>query len=485
MLSLVLLLLQSERPKVSKLVIIAAALALVIGIALVVYFYRRFKEAEKEPDETWQSGLRSLHIEKTSEVEKAPVQPPIVTRRPQAVEPPPAVVAEQPPGVSAEQPAAVAAEQPATVVADQSPGVADEAAQLEAARPLPAPIAERETQIFASAVPETKDVEEASPFDDEVFAGLETTEQPEIDTARLTTAEEPTKQMPIPDATSTVRAPRPTEAFERSATRPFSAPPKSDSQRAREPYEPPLIKPVAGREPYERPAIEPMHARHEAPPEAPLSEVSGRVARHSNVAAAAGSILGLPGEVSNKPLQMGIPSPDRSQADIGSLSNYGKQSDAPGGRTGSIVLGALAIVIAAAVLSYLYIPSLNSRVNAFVSRVRHAGEVTTIPPKAKVFPSRNAEVVKNMVKARGAVDNVSDPPEVLENLTLEISLKRGNGTSEVRQVPVTPAQLAPGQRGTYEFEYDGKRDTGFTGYAIVKLWAGDAEIKFTSPNQNR
>ena len=102
-------------------------------------------------------------------------------------------------------------------------------------------------------------------------------------------------------------------------------------------------------------------------------------------------------------------------------------------------------------------------------------------PKARVFPARN-DANKNIVKARGAVDNISE--ETLSNLSVEVSLERGNGAPpEARKVAVNPAQLAPKQRGVFEFEYDGNRATGFSGYRIVRLVSGEGEIKFTTPGR--
>jgi TonB family protein len=36
-----------------------------------------------------------------------------------------------------------------------------------------------------------------------------------------------------------------------------------------------------------------------------------------------------------------------------------------------------------------------------------------------------------------------------------------------------------------EFEYDGKRDTGFAGYTITKLFSNESEVKFRLPGQDR
>jgi hypothetical protein len=103
-------------------------------------------------------------------------------------------------------------------------------------------------------------------------------------------------------------------------------------------------------------------------------------------------------------------------------------------------------------------------------------------PKAQVIPSTRPEVNKNMVIARGAVDNISDEP--LENLTVEVSLTRGSGgPAETRTVSVTPNPLPARERGIFEFEYDGKRDTGFVGYTITKLFSNGNEVRFRAPGQ--
>jgi hypothetical protein len=145
---------------------------------------------------------------------------------------------------------------------------------------------------------------------------------------------------------------------------------------------------------------------------------------------------------------------------------------------GGVLGGALAL--------YLFVPPVHSRVSAFVDHVRGIDTQRAIQdsmtPKAIVYPSYRPEVNKNVVKARGAVDNISDQP--LENLTIEVSLQRGGDLPpETRIVSVTPNPLPPNQRGTFEFEYDGKRDTGFAGYKITKLFSNDKEIKFRAPNQ--
>ena len=102
--------------------------------------------------------------------------------------------------------------------------------------------------------------------------------------------------------------------------------------------------------------------------------------------------------------------------------------------------------------------------------------------RAEVIPSYRPEVNKNIITARGAVDNISDEP--LKNLYVEISLQSGgHASTETRKVPVTPNPLPPSQRGMFEFQYDGKRDTGFAGYKIIRLLSDETEVKFRTPKQ--
>src|SRR5437762_13379893 len=60
MLLLLLSLLQQGR--LSKVVIVGAALLFIAGVSLLVYFYRRYRRIEKEPEEDWDLSRRSLFV---------------------------------------------------------------------------------------------------------------------------------------------------------------------------------------------------------------------------------------------------------------------------------------------------------------------------------------------------------------------------------------------------------------------------------------
>jgi hypothetical protein len=199
----------------------------------------------------------------------------------------------------------------------------------------------------------------------------------------------------------------------------------------------------------------------------------------------AGSVLGLPAETSDAPLIIGQPALARKDASIGALSNYGKDLDASEtGRGGAITLFTAVLLIAAAVLVYFFVPAVRSRADALVARIR-GQQTATAPvekPKAQIYPSINPEVSKNLVKARGAIVNISE--ENLEDLSVEVSLDRGEGTTaEVRTIAVKPNLLVPRQQGIYEFEYEGGKTTGFSRYRVTKLLSKTGEVKFKTPNQ--
>jgi hypothetical protein len=133
---------------------------------------------------------------------------------------------------------------------------------------------------------------------------------------------------------------------------------------------------------------------------------------------------------------------------------------------------------------YFFVPSVHSKVDGFIARLRgtEAQDRDAIKTKAQIIPSSRPEVNKNMVTARGAVDNISDEP--LAGLEVEVSLRRGDDSPpEIRRIPVTPDPLSPGERGAFEFEYDGKRDTGFAGYTITRLFSNGTELRFRTPMQ--
>src|SRR5215212_1015863 len=63
MLLLLFSLIQSQQsPRLSPFVIAVAVLAFIIGVSLLVYFFRRIKTSEKEAEEDWSLSRRSLFV---------------------------------------------------------------------------------------------------------------------------------------------------------------------------------------------------------------------------------------------------------------------------------------------------------------------------------------------------------------------------------------------------------------------------------------
>lgn len=489
MMFLLLNLLQPQQGRISRVVIIGAVVVFIAGVSLLVYFYRKYRHIEREPEEDWDVSRRSLFVNVAPPTHKT--EEPARAARGETE----AAVPEE---VSAE---AGGTRQLVSETKLPSPAAASPPEPVVEPTPVQSRLEDRSTQVLASVSSKERVVEpeepEATPFDDEVWAGLETREQRSTISEHAHLPVEQTQVTPVLERTH------------------------------REPFEPPRIERILHREPYEPPRIEPLTPREQAAVTRGLDSTA-RVSRDASRAtmmfgsargretrdlatkpaktpattihepaiatspagsarkASLGSVLGLPAEVSPGPLILGKPARPESEEGIGALSNYGKELDQKSGRAGTIVLLVVVVILSGAAALYLFVPPVHSRVRAFVEHVRGVDTQRAIQdsmtPKAVVYPSYRPEVNKNMVKARGAVDNISDQP--LENLTIEVSLQRGgDAPPETRTVSVTPDPLPPNQRGTFEFEYDGKRDTGFAGYKITKLFSNDREIKFRAPNQ--
>jgi hypothetical protein len=535
MLLLLLAFLQPQQPRISRVVIVGAILAFVAGVSLLVYFYRRYKGIEKEPEEDWDLSRRSLFVNvpppaQKAEAESTPVTTEVSAPVPEMPVAPQGATRELASGIELAESAPSETELPLEPAALQEPGPAATELPLETSAPQESPSQEPEvrplresplTQVLASLSPPepvTPEATEPAAFDEEVWEGLELDEQHPLAediaaTGTLQSAEPP----PIA---------RVEQRFQRE---PFEAP-RIERIEHREPYETPRIEPLTPREQaaatrelrsarppqMQQPGGDPGQPRHAgatglfgslphpssstATAESPraagetreLSAVGPSQAINPEVSIAgthahkAGSVLGLPAEPTYGPLILGDVVRNSSDVGIGALSNYGKDIGPKGGRGGTIALLVVVALLGGAVLLYLFVPSVHSRVGSFVGQVRgtdaQAAREAAMKPKVQIIPSFRPDVNKNLVTARGAVDNISDEP--LENLSIEVSLQRGaDSPAEIRTVPVVPNPLPPGQRGTFEFEYDGKRDTGFTGYKITRVFSNGTEIKFRAPGK--
>jgi hypothetical protein len=499
---LLLLLNLLQQGTLSRAVIVGAVLLFIAGVSLLVYFYRKYQRIEKEPEEDWNLSRRSLFVaapssQKTEEAtDKAPVP----------VMPAPEMTPTQSIGtreLASELPSTSSASsvtEPARNV--ETPAYPSE--PIEAPQPTSAPRVESSPEPIGPISPigpieKSEPEHEHTAFDEEVWAGLDVEAPPPASAQSGETA--PLQSIAEPPRVARV-----------------------DQRSHREPFEAPRIERVTHREPFEAPSIEPLTPREQAAatrelrssppprtpangdeanerpsrdtvifgtksvesPAPPIIAPSGRIAEPSHAGsrsykASAGSILGLPAEGSSGPLILGESARSADDAGIGALTNYGKDLSPKAGKGGTIALLIVVALLGGAVLLYLVVPSVHSRVTAYVSHLRGTDTEGSTKEKAQIFPSYRPEVNKNMVTARGAIDNISEGP--LENLEVEVSLQRGaDAPPDIRRVPVTPNPLAPNQRGTFEFEYDGKRDTGFVGYKITRLFSNGSEIKFRTPN---
>lgn len=484
------------RPRLSWVVIAAAVLAFAAGVALLVYFYKRYKRIEKETENDWDLSPHSLFVNASppgpkikesdtpasveAEVpvaeEAAPVQtggtrelasdlPSFVFAT--TVEPDPQVETPALEEPIQTEPLAPPEPRPTQILASPSleqradePDLRAETAALEELTPpqFAAPREARPTEILTSPSleqPATDAEDESAPFDEEIWAGLEIAEQPPLATEQSVTLQS------TPEPLTVARVDQPAQ---------------------REPFEPPRIDRISRSESYELPSTEPLTPREVAATrELRSTHISAGVAPRSR---SFGSILGLPAEASNQPLILGQPMRPADETGIGALTHYGKDLGPKGGRGGTIALLIVVTLLCGAAGLYFFVPSVHSQVSAFIARLRgtQTEDRDAIKPKAQIIPSSRPEVNKNMVTARGAVDNISDEP--LVNLEVEVSLQRGgDAPPEIRRIPVTPDPVPPGERGTFEFQYDGKRDTGFAGYTITRLFSNGTEVRFRTPAQ--
>lgn len=504
--------------RLSWVVIVAAVLAFAGGVSLLVYFYRRYKRIEKETEDDWDLSRHSLFVNAPApgpKVEESDTSASVEAEAPVAQEAPVQTGGTREFASGLNLPSFTSA-----TTVEPEPQI-ETAALEEPIQPQPtAPPEPRSTEILASPSfeqPATKAEPEAAPFDEEIWAGLEIVEQPPLATEHKVTSQS------TPEPLSVARV-------EQSAQREPFEPPRIERIPHREAYEPPSIEPLTPREAaatrelrsVQSPGIEQPGREHSEErmargtvrlgsvsgdiprpldpqrPERETRELAGElvatapvtVPERSISASVAprgrsfGSILGLPAEASHQPLILGEPVRRADETGIGALTNYGKDLGPKGGRAGTIALFIVVALLCLAAGLYFFVPSVQSRVGGFIARLRgtEIQDRDAIKTKAQIIPSSRPEVNKNLVTARGAVDNISDEP--LEKLEVEVSLQRGaDAPPEIRRIPVTPDPVPPGERGTFEFEYDGKRDTGFAGYTITRLLSNGTEIRFRTPAQ--
>lgn len=516
-----------SRP-LSKTVIAIASLLFILAIVLVVYFVRKLRQSNKTEDD-WSLTRSSLFVEHTQE-------PPPAEALPEAAEPEPP----EPPRAEEFVAPKIESTPSATellTATEPEPPIRDERHTQVFSSPPPPLREERKTEVLSSyrpepvptpeeIVPATPPVtdtasDEALPFDEEVWAGIEEVEPP--------AAEEGTRELRSPAApfiaphaeldSPVIDEPTHTARVEQHPPRALFEPPVVEPMRpSREPFEPPVITPVTPREqtallgtrqadapakrdfvspeipprpPVDRPAAERDLYNEPPRPTAPLysepNEPAGgqlwdaatlaQATRAGSASKPVGNVLGLPMEMSHAPLVLGTPAKSREEIGIGSLTGYGRV-DKDGGRGGLIALAIALLLFGGAALAYFFVPSVHERVNGWVARQRGLEPADSLLTQAKatIYPSRTPDTDKNTVHAKGAVQNIST--DTLENLTLEVQLNKTGGEVEMLNIPVTPAQLAPNDQGTYAFDYEAK---GVTSYTIKRLFIDGKEARFNAP----
>ena len=546
--ALFILIQSQEPPRLSKLVIAAAVLFFIVGISLLVYFLRRLKASEKEAEDDWSMSRSSLFIEppppsQHTGVDTAGAQP----SQMEEIEPADVSPQRSETRTLVSDPALkelheIAESEIAVEPEAEPPVVHPRAHEPEIARK------ERGTELLASPTTQTETParpeapRETMPFGEDIWSELESREQEIPAPARpvasdqtallhselIEQASEPQtgRLESEPDARVEHRAPR--APFEPPTIKPITPREQSEMVRNQQPVprathdlyasstrdentasEPPVsttrlygqsLESEARAEqqtptPYEQRgtrelAAEPAVSDVRSTPVGEPVETSFTPA-HANRArerrAPAGAVLGLPTEGAQGPMVLGTPVRSKDEIGIGELTRYGKPLVKDGGRGGTIALAIVILIIGGALAAYLFVPSVKSQVNAWVARARGVDPNRSSlsgDPKAMIFASRVPETNKNMVKAKGSVDNISK--ETLEGLAIEVRLERANNQSpEIRTIPINPEQLEPNGHGVYEFEYDGNRETGFARYTITRLLSNGNELRYTSPNQNR
>ena len=530
--------------RLSWVVIAAAVIAFSAGVSLLVYFYKRYKRIEKETEEDWDASRHSLFVNAVAPASKSEVAEKAASSEADSssrhtlfvngvAEP----KIEDASATETAEPEAPAAEEPSTAkggtrefasdlvlpsfaqttLAEPKPPVEIEPPVAPIQPQTPAPPEPRPTEILASpqpVPPVTEPSHEAASFDEEIWSGLEIAEQsthavdhkaaPQTSTEPLTFArvDQPSQREPFEPPT--VERISHQEPYQPPTIKPITPREAAATRELRSPATPAIVQPGRSDErmsrgtarfgslsedisrPLETPSLdrETREVASDLVAVAPVTAPERTVSAGAVTKARFGSVLGLPAEASHQPLILGEPVRPADETGIGGLTHYGQDLGPKGGHAGIVALLAILALLGGATAVYFFVSSVHADVNAFIARLRgtQTQDRDALKPKAQIIPSSRPDVNKNMVTARGAVDNIADEP--LLSLEVEVSLQRGgDAPPEIRRVPVTPDPLPAGERGTFEFEYDGKRDTGFASYTITRLLSNGTEVRFRTPAQ--
>jgi len=443
---MVLLLIQSETAaKMPWGVMIVSALIVILGVLLLVYFFKRFKTTETDADdEQWSRGS-GLGLRPGTE--KKTVPEPSVER----------------------------------ITLDLGSPLVEPGSQ-----PIPPSI----VVPFAS---------EPLGEDDLAKEELEPRLQPSAPATVLNPVE-PVKQDqketagPAPTQQIWSEGPQPTMALSSSTPARNTAQPVSSV--VREPYEPPRIEAIVPRKQganlrvaqpeQQAPAPVPVTGAAQSAPRPGARYVQPSPERQINVE------LSRPGtQPAQRRAEANYVMPKHD--DIGTLANYGKDADdGGGGRGGTVILAGIIVIIVGAVLAYAFIPGVHSAISRirgqaasedalkaqiFTERVADTSTSSNANSNAKANTKPDANA--NIWKIKGTVQNVS--PDPLSDLVVGLNLEgRGaEASTESISIPVTPDQIAAGDAGTFEFEVDAQK---FKAYRVTKLTTKSGKaINFAAP----
>jgi hypothetical protein len=476
-------------------VLIVAGLILATGIALIVYFFRRLRGSEAEPEEDWSLSRRSLlgsaDTLKPAEASRTP-EPATADAR-QVMEP--AAIDLPAAHHKAEQQVAEHAPVPGPTAATPEPRIPSR--PVEAAAEHIAPASPPPAPSTVPGPPIADRPHAAHPPGGVPSIGAHTIAPPGVTEEEF---HESLQHSPIGEEiwTDLEKHPAPRADGEARVV--------SHTGR-REPFEPPRIEPLAPRErpgplgggtaamdvpggptpPKPEPSVSSTAkemrrawADQEVPrlvdrpairPE--VSQIAGRAGAKQQ----AGSILGLPAGATAGPLVLGEVRHSADESSIGTLSNYGKEADDGGGHSGTIALLVVILIVGGVLLAYLFVPGVHSSINGMISRARGINPEDEVP-KAQIF-NATYDPSKTPTEATGTVQNISQ--QTLTGLSVEVKLERRGGGSELKSVPVNPSEIAPGAQGTFQFELDGKQ---YARYGVNRLVARNgSDVKFVKPNQ--
>jgi hypothetical protein len=442
-------------------VMVVSALIVLLGVLLLVFFFRRFKRTEKEAETEDEWGSRwGLGLNADATQQTPSNQATLTEGRTLSLGSPAIDAVEKGSAVSETAPFGSVPSQ-----TNESDAAAEEleprlqptpaAAELSPPESVKQQIQEEPTLSGASPGPEQSGVV-SSPFGDEIWSEL----GPGVAESQNPTAGQ------LPD----------------QAKKEIQA---AVSGAVREPYEPPRIEPIvprrqgassAGSIPKLQEAPMPVTS---AAQRAPRSEVK-LVQPPPSLAASTESTTRSQGNEPGSPVAARghsdgasteqITSPARM--DIGTLANYGNTPDDGGGRGGTIALAGIILIIVAAILSYVFIPSVHST----FAKLRGQGAADDTP-KAQVFTERS-DTTTNLWKIKGTVQNISQDP--LGDLVVGLSLEpRSEGSATSLDAAVTPDQIGAGETGNFDFQVDAQQ---YKGYRVVKLKTKSGkDVAFAAP----